>query len=90
LVKITEEGVKFRSYIDGSVHYFTPEESIKIQQDLGADLIIAFDECSPFPAEHVVVKKGMERTHRWLTRSLEQHKKMKNNQALYGWFRVAL
>jgi queuine tRNA-ribosyltransferase/7-cyano-7-deazaguanine tRNA-ribosyltransferase len=66
------------------VHYFTPEESIKIQQDLGADLIIAFDECSPFPAEHVVVKKGMERTHRWLTRSLEQHKKMKNNQALYG------
>lgn len=84
LVKITEEGVKFRSYIDGSLHYFTPEESIKIQQDLGADLMIAFDDCPPFPSDHSHIKKAVERTHRWAIRSLKQHKKKKNGQALFG------
>jgi queuine tRNA-ribosyltransferase len=84
LVKITEEGVKFRSYLDGSLHYFTPEQSIKIQKDLGADLIIAFDQCAPFPADHALVKRAVERTHRWAERSLEQHKKGKNGQALFG------
>jgi queuine tRNA-ribosyltransferase len=84
LVKITEEGVKFRSYLDGSLHYFTPEQSIKIQKDLGADLIIAFDQCAPYPAEHILVEKAVERTHRWAERSLKEHKKEKNGQALYG------
>jgi queuine tRNA-ribosyltransferase len=84
LVKITEEGVEFRSYLDGSVHYFTPEESIRIQQDLGADLIIAFDDCPPFPSDYKHVKDAVERTHRWAKRSLDQHKKVKNGQALFG------
>jgi queuine tRNA-ribosyltransferase len=84
LVKITEEGVKFRSYLDGSLHYFTPEESIRIQKDLGADLIIAFDDCAPYPAEHPLVKKSVERTHRWAVRSLASHRKQKTEQALYG------
>jgi len=84
LVKITEEGVKFRSYLVGSLHYFTPEESIIIQQDLGADLIIAFDDCPPYPSDHSHVQKAVERTHRWAVRSQGQHKKGKTGQALYG------
>jgi len=84
LVKITEDGVKFRSHIDGSLHFFTPEESIKIQQNIGADLILSFDDCPPHPASYDHVKKAVERTHRWAKRSLAQHKKVKNGQALYG------
>lgn len=86
LVKITEEGVKFRSYLDGSIHYFTPEESIRIQQDLGADLIIAFDDCPPYPSDHDHVKKAVERTHRWTLRSLKaaQGKQNRSKQAIYG------
>jgi queuine tRNA-ribosyltransferase len=84
LVKITEDGVEFRSYLDGSLHYFTPEESIRIQQDLGADLIIAFDDCPPFPSDHKHVADAMERTHRWAVRSQNQHKKGNGGQALFG------
>ncbi|MCL4354234.1 tRNA guanosine(34) transglycosylase Tgt [Patescibacteria group bacterium] len=84
LVKITEDGVKFRSHLDGSLHYFTPEESIKIQQKLGADLLIAFDDCPPYPSDYTHVKKAVDRTHRWAERSLKQHKKIKNEQALFG------
>lgn len=84
LVRITEEGVRFRSYLDGSSHYFTPEESIKIQQKIGADLLIAFDDCPAYPADHSHVSRAVHRTHRWAERSLAQHKKGKNGQALYG------
>ena len=66
--KITEEGVKFQSHIDGKTHFFTPEEIIDIQRDIGADIIMAFDECTPYPCEYNYVKKSMELTHRWLKR----------------------
>ena len=66
--KITEEGVKFQSHIDGNTHFFTPENVIDIQRDIGADMIMAFDECPPYPCEYNYVKKSMELTHRWLAR----------------------
>lgn len=87
LVKITDDGVRFRSHIDGSLHVFTPEESIKIQKKLGADLILAFDECAPHPSTHEYTKKAMIRTHAWLLRSIKQYKEKKGTyfeQALYG------
>jgi queuine tRNA-ribosyltransferase len=87
LVKITEDGVMFRSHIDGSKHMFTPEKSIEIQKKLGADLIVAFDECAPHPSTYDYTKAAMERTHRWATRSLEASKLKQYHpwqQALYG------
>jgi queuine tRNA-ribosyltransferase len=66
--KIKEEGVKFQSHIDGSTHFFTPENVIDIQRTIGADIIMAFDECTPYPCEYNYVKKSMELTHRWLKR----------------------
>lgn len=85
LVKITEDGVEFRSHLDGSKHKFTPETAIKIQQQIGADIIMAFDECTPDDAEEKYVKEAMERTHRWAVRSLKQHQKLKaNKQFLFG------
>ncbi len=66
--KITEEGVKFRSHIDGSTHFFTPENVIDIQRDIGADIMMAFDECPPYPCNYNYVKKSMQLTHRWLKR----------------------
>jgi len=66
--KISEEGVKFQSHIDGSTHFFTPENVIDIQRDIGADIIMAFDECPPYPCDYNYVKKSMELTHRWLKR----------------------
>lgn len=74
LVKITEDGVEFRSHIDGSKHLFTPEISIQIQKKLGADLILAFDECAPHPSSHEYTKEAMERTHKWALRSLAAFK----------------
>lgn len=71
LVKIDYNGVTFYSHLDGSKHYFTPEKSIEIQQKLGADIMIAFDECAPYPTTHDYAKTAMERTHRWALRSLE-------------------
>ncbi len=66
--KITEKGVNFKSHIDGSSHFFTPEKAIEIQRIIGADIIMAFDECTPYPCEENYVKKSMELTHRWLER----------------------
>ena len=72
LVKIDEEGVTFKSYIDGSTHRFTPESAIEIQHKLGADIIMAFDECTPDTSTREYTKEAMERTHRWAERSLKQ------------------
>ncbi len=86
LVKIDPDGVMFRSHIDGSAHYFTPEKSIDIQHNLGADIMFAFDECtSPHESLHYQ-KEALERTHRWGKRSLEHHKSKDNagKQALFG------
>lgn len=66
--KIKEEGVKFTSHIDGSRHHFTPENVMDIQRVIGADIIMAFDECTPYPCEYDYAKDSMERTHRWLKR----------------------
>ncbi len=66
--KITEEGVKFKSHIDGSTHLFTPESVMEVQRTIGADIIMAFDECPPFPSEYKYAKRSMEMTHRWLKR----------------------
>ena len=66
--KIKEEGVSFSSHIDGSKHFFTPEYAIDIQRVIGGDIIMAFDECTPYPCDHLYAKKSMEMTHRWLQR----------------------
>lgn len=85
LAQIDEEGVNFKSFIDGSEHRFTPERSIQIQQNIGADIIFAFDECTSPVAPHAYQKEAMDRTHRWAERSLREHKKTANNpQALFG------
>lgn len=73
MVNITDNGVKFRSHIDGSLHEFTPEKSIEIQKKLGADLILAFDECPPHPSTYQYTKEATERTHKWALRSLKRH-----------------
>jgi len=75
LVKIDEDGVTFKSHIDGSTHRFTPESAIEIQHKIGADIIMAFDECTPDDANYEYTKEAMERTHRWAKRSLEAHQK---------------
>ena len=80
LVKITEDGVEFRSHLDGSLHFFTPEKSLQIQHNLAANYIIAFDECTPYPATKAYAQKALDRTHRWALRSLAEHKKL--NQEL--------
>jgi len=69
--KFTENGVVFQSHIDGSRHIFTPERVIEIQRELGADIIMAFDECTPYPCDPDYAKKSMKRTHRWLKRCME-------------------
>lgn len=84
LVKIKEDGVSFRSHLDGSSHFFTPEKSIKVQIILGADIMIAFDECTFYPASHEYSLLAMERTHRWAVRSLKEAEKRHDVQALYG------
>jgi len=72
-IKITEEGVKFYSFLDGSTHMFTPERVMEIQANLGADIVMVFDECAPGTSSHGYAKEAMERTHRWAKRSLEAH-----------------
>ncbi|MDX9865443.1 MAG: tRNA guanosine(34) transglycosylase Tgt [Anaerolineaceae bacterium] len=81
LRKLDEDGVTFRSHIDGSTHRFTPEKSIEIQQKLGADIIMAFDECAP-PYDRKYSQAAMERTHRWAERCLKF--KTRPDQALFG------
>jgi queuine tRNA-ribosyltransferase len=79
--KIDDDGVTFKSHIDGSTHRFTPEKSIAIQENLGADIIMAFDECSD-PNDHAYSRLAMERTHRWAERSLKAQ--TRQDQALFG------
>ena len=73
--KISEEGVKFKSHIDGSSHLFTPEYVMQIQRSIGADIIMAFDECTPYPCNYNYAKQSMYTTHRWLDRCIKQLKK---------------
>lgn len=80
--KIKEEGVVFQSHIDGSRHLFTPENVIDTQRSIGADIIMAFDECPPYPSEYAYAQKSMELTHRWLARCV-QH--MANTEPKYGY-----
>lgn len=79
---ISEEGVKFRSHLDGSPHFISPEKSIQIQMELGADIIMAFDECAPYPADWAYVKKSKDLTTRWAKRCREAH--TREDQALFG------
>ncbi len=73
--KINEEGVIFQSHIDGSYHNFTPERAMEIQHIIGGDIIMAFDECPPYPCSYEYAKKSMELTHRWLDRCIDSHEK---------------
>lgn len=92
LVKITEDGVHFRSYMDGSKHYFSPEGVMDIQSNIGADIIMAFDECAPGGSTKAYARAAMERTHRWALRSKNQWEKNNilrkeqgfHEQALFG------
>ncbi len=80
--KIKEEGVAFRSHIDGSKHFFSPENAVDIQREIGADIIMAFDECTPYPCDYRYAMESMKLTHRWLDRCIEHFDKGK---ALYGY-----
>ncbi len=73
--KIKEEGVKFKSHIDGSYHVFTPENVMEIQRTIGADIIMAFDECTPYPCDYRYAKRSMHMTHRWLDRCMQHLEK---------------
>jgi queuine tRNA-ribosyltransferase len=80
--KIQEEGVKFQSHIDGSYHFFTPERAIEIQRSIGADIIMAFDECTPYPCDYNYAKRSMHLTHRWLERCFTA---MNESEPKYGY-----
>ncbi len=80
---IVEEGVKFRSHLDGSKLFLTPEESMRVQNNLGSDIMMAFDECCPYPCSHDYAKRSLERTTRWLDRCIDAHKRP-DDQALFG------
>lgn len=82
LRRITEEGVEFRSHVDGSLHFITPEKAIEIQNALGADIIMTFDECVPYPSDYEYTKKATELTTRWAQRCKRAHKR--SDQALFG------
>ncbi len=92
LVSIQEDGVTFTSHWDGSTHIFTPEKSMEYQWQLGSDIHIAFDDCTPYPVTEAIAEASMERTHRWTNRSLAAHQKLAHEatangapyQALYG------
>ncbi len=79
--KMTEEGVKFKSHIDGSVQFISPEKSMEIQRQIGADIFMAFDECTPYPCEYNQAKTSMELTHRWLKRCIDW---CAENPEMYG------
>ena len=74
--KINEEGVKFKSHIDGSMHFFTPENVMETQRTIGADIIMAFDECTPYPCDYNYAKRSMHMTHRWLDRCINHLEKL--------------
>jgi queuine tRNA-ribosyltransferase len=77
--KIEEEGVKFKSHIDGSMHFFTPENVMEVQRTIGADIIMAFDECTPYPCDYNYAKRSMHMTHRWLNRCMNHLEKLPFN-----------
>lgn len=85
--KITEEGVRFKSHIDGSYHFFSPEYAMDVQRSIGADIIMAFDECTPYPCDYHYAKRSMKMTHRWLKRCCEHFDSTPNkygyNQTLF-------
>jgi queuine tRNA-ribosyltransferase len=83
--KIKEEGVRFRSHIDGSLHLFTPESTIDIQRTIGADIIMAFDECTPYPCDEKYATRSMHMTHRWLDRCIARHREA---PAKYGYAQI--
>lgn len=83
LRKITEEGVRFQSHIDGSRHILTPEKAVEIQNALGSDIMMAFDECAPYPADREYIRNSMERTLRWLERCKAAHKN-RERQSLFA------
>ena len=83
--KINEEGVKFKSHIDGSSHFFSPEFSMEIQRSIGADIIMAFDECTPYPCDYGYAKRSMHMTHRWLDRCT---KYLNANSEKYGYRQI--
>lgn len=83
LRKIKEEGVYFNSHLDGSKHFIGPEEAMEIQNALGADIIMSFDECAPYPADYDYVKNSLERTTRWARRGKQAHR-YPERQALFG------
>lgn len=80
--KLTEEGAMFRSHIDGSKHLFTPENNVDTQRIIGADIIMAFDECTPYPCDYEYAKNSMHLTHRWLKRGIEYFRK---TEPVYGY-----
>ena len=80
---ITEDGVEFKSHLDGSKHFFSPEKVMQIEEDLGADIIMSFDECCPYPSTYEYTKNSMERTTRWAIRCKEAHKNTET-QGLFG------
>jgi tRNA-guanine transglycosylase len=80
--KITEEGVKFKSHIDGSAHFFSPEKVMEIERSIGADIIMAFDECTPYPCDYAYAKKSLKITHQWLDRCVAHLDKV---PAMYGY-----
>lgn len=85
LLKISEEGARFKSYLDGREHLLTPEKSMEIQRQLGADLIVCFDECTPFHVDKAYTQRSMEMTHRWGKRCLDAFDRHNDGkQALYG------
>ncbi|MEI8278784.1 MAG: tRNA guanosine(34) transglycosylase Tgt [Bacteroidota bacterium] len=81
--KLTEEGAIFQSHIDGSRHMFSPEKVMDIERTIGADIIMAFDECPPYPSEYAYAKKSMELTHRWLARCVER---FNETEPKYGYY----
>ena len=83
LRKITEEGVEFRSHIDGTKKFLSPEKSMEMQNAIGSDIMMCFDECAPYPSSYEYIKNSMERTTRWAERCKEYHKNTEN-QALFG------
>ncbi|MGE5385599.1 MAG: tRNA guanosine(34) transglycosylase Tgt [Betaproteobacteria bacterium] len=82
--KITEEGVKFSSPIDGAKLFLTPEESMRIQHVLNSDIVMIFDECTPYPASHDEAAKSMRLSLRWAQRSMDEHRRLENGNALFG------
>jgi queuine tRNA-ribosyltransferase len=82
LRKISEEGVTFRSHIDGSEHFFSPEKAVEVQEALGSDIAMVFDECTPYPCTHEYALEALKRTTRWAKRCADAHKR--EDQALFG------